>query len=312
MTEQSTSLRRLRAFRFLAGCAFFLCSAAGAAPLYLGVSLGGNISPDVTVMSRGNDRASICDEYINPRALAVPGCSDPDRGAGDGWRAPFDRAGGFSAEAELGFRLSSRYRLAGLYSYTRTDFDQTVSSTDATGADFDKISNELATGEETLGAVRSHEFFLVGLRDWPNRSRWTPYLGAGLGISWVRKDFSWLWARSADPRDITTGSGQPNAGEIRSNLAGTVSSGRAVLRDAVAGYVLMAGVDRALSDSLSVGFKVQWKHSGAFDSDAYQGDLLRSHAPNLRLDGSEPVSAWSGTRDTARWSALITLRYAVP
>ena len=91
-----------------------------------------------------------------------------------------------------------------------------------------------------------------------------------------------------------------------------MSSGRAVLRDAVAGYVLMAGVDRALSDSLSVGLKVQWKHLGAFDSDAYQGDLLRSHAPNLRLDGSEPVSAWSGTRDTARWSALITLRYAVP
>ena len=239
----------------------------------------------------------------------MPGCSDSNRGAGDGWRAPFDRATGFSAQVEIGYRFSSRYRLASLYSHSRIDFDQTVSSTDASGADFDKISNELAVGEETLGAARSHEFFLLGLRDWPNRSRWTPYLGAGVGISRMRKDFSWLWARSADPQDIATGSGQPNAEEIQNNLAGTVSKGRAVLRDVVAGYVLMAGVDRAVSDTLSVGFRIQWKHRGAFGSDAYQGDVLRSHAPNLRLDGSEPVSAWSATSDTACWSALITLRY---
>ena len=312
MCAMTVLLCRLGALGVVAVVPFVACTGAIAAPLYLGVSVGGAISPDVTVVSRSNDRASICDEYINPGALAVPGCSNPNRGAGDGWRAPFDRAAGFSAEAELGYRLSSGYRFAGLFSYSRTDFDQTVSSTDASGADFDKISNELAVGEETLGAVRSREFFLLGLRDWPNRSRWTPYLGAGVGVSWMRKDFSWLWARSADPQDIATGSGQPNAEEIQNNLAGTVSTGRAVLRDVVAGYVLMAGVDRAVSDTLSVGFRIQWKHRGAFDSDAYQGDVLRSHAPNLRLDGSEPVSAWSGTGDTARWSALITLRYAAP
>ncbi len=282
---------------------------SGAAQMYVGVALGGNFSGDVTVASRGNDRASICDEHINPRALELPQCIAPNRGAGDGWLAPFDGGSGLSVEAELGFRLSPRFRIAGIYARNATDFNQTVASTDATGADFDKISNELSIGQETLGSAISDELFIVAYRDWPNRSRWTPYLGVGAGFSRTRLDFSWLWARSANPQDIATGAGQPNAEEIRRNLAGTASTGRRVLRDRMAGYLVVAGAERRLSDVLSVGLKVQWKRFDAFESDAYTGDLLRSHPPNLRLDGSEPVATWSRTSDTGRLSALLTFRY---
>ena len=279
---------------------------------YAGFAVGGNVSRDVIVESRSNDRASICDEYINPMALGVPGCTAPDRGAGDGWLAPFDAGAGLSAEAELGFRISPLFRLAAALARDATDFDQTVSSTDATGADFDKISNELSIGEETLGNATSDEFRVVVYRDWPNGTRWTPYAGIGAAAARTRKDFSWLWARSADPADITTGLGQPNAEEIRRNLAGTVSAGRRTLRDTVVGYILVAGIDRRVSESASVGFKAQWKRFEAFESDGYAGDLLRSHPPNLRLDGSEPVSAWSRTGDTGRFSALFTIRYSRP
>ena len=304
--------RQIIALFSLMVSAVLVSAGALAAPVYVGVSLGGNVSSDVTVSSRSDDRASICDEYINPRALAVSGCATPDRGAGGGWRAPFDSGWGFSLEAELGYRLSPRYRVAGIYAYNETNFNQTVSSTDATGVDFDKIGSELSVGEETLSDTRSHELFLVALRDWPNRTRWTPYAGVGVGVSWARKDFSWLWARSADPQDIETGIEQPNADEIRRNLAGTESVGHATLRDAMVGYVLMAGVDRTVTKDLSVGLKLQWKAFGTFESDPYQGDLLRSHTPNLRLDGSEPVSAWSSTNDTGRFSVLFSMRYALP
>ena len=279
---------------------------------YAGVALGSNASRDLVVESRSNDRASICDEYINPRALGVPGCTAPDRGAGDGWLAPFDPGAGFSAEAELGFRVSPRLRLAAVYGRTATEFDQTVSSTDATGEDFDKIGNELSIGEETLGDVTSDEFQIVAYRDWPNGTRWTPYAGIGVAATRTRKDFSWVWARSADPADIATGLDQPNAEEIRRNLAGTVSVGRRTLRDTMVGYVLVAGIDRELSEKVSVGLKAQWKRFEAFESGGYEGDLLRSHPPNLRLDGSEPVSAWSRTGDTGRFTALVTVRYAMP
>ena len=304
----------LSRFAVMASIAVAAClPAAGAtAQWYVGVGIGANASREVVMESRSNDRASVCDEYINPRALSVAGCTTTDRGAGDGWLAPVDPGAGFSGEAEFGFRLSPRWRLAAVYARSGTDFDQTVSSTDATGADFDKIGNELSVGEETLGSATADEFKIVAYRDWPNRSRWTPYAGAGVAVSRTRKDFSWLWARSADPADITTGLGQPNAEEIRRNLAGTVSVGRRTLCDTMVGYVLVAGVERTLSDSVSVGLKAEWKRFEAFESDGYAGDLLRSHRPNLRLDGSEPVSAWSRTRDTGRFSALVTVRYAMP
>ena len=297
----------------MASIAVSACLAAAdvSAQWYVEVGIGGNASRDLVVESRSNDRASICDEYINPRALSVSGCTSPDRGAGDGWLAPFDPGAGFSAEAQFGFRLSPRWRLAAVYARSSTDFNQTVSSTDATGADFDKISNELSVGEETLGAVTADEVQIIAYRDWPNRTRWTPYAGAGVAVSRMRKDFSWLWARSADPADIATGLGQPNAEEIRRNLAGTVSVGRRTLRDTVLGYALVAGVDRELSESVSIGLKAQWKRFKAFESDGYAGDLLRSHPPNLRLDGSEPVHAWSRTGDTDRFLLLFTLRYSL-
>ena len=313
--RQSVPLKGLAGlYGLIPAVAVSACLAAGhaTAEWYVGVGLGGNVSRDVVVESRSNDRPSICDEYINSRALSVAGCTTPDRGAGDGWLAPFDPGAGFSGEAEFGFRLSPRWRLAAVYARGATDFDQTVSSTDATGADFDKISNELAIGEETLGSTTSDEFQIVAYRDWPNRTRWTPYAGAGVAVSRMRKDFSWLWARSADAVDIATGLGQPNAEEIRRNLAGTVSVGRRTLRDTRIGYVLTAGVDRQWSESVSIGLKAQWKRFRAFESDAYAGDLLRSHPPNLRLDGSEPVSAWSRTGDTGRFSAMVTIRYAMP
>ena len=291
----------------LGSMGLFACAGANAADLYAGMAIGGNASPDVTVASRSNDRASICDEYINPGALAIPGCTAPNRGAGDGWLAPFGSGGGFSAEAELGFRFSPRFRAAVSYAYNATRFDQTVSSTDASGADFDKIGNELSVGEETLGTANSHELFLAAYRDWPNASRWTPWAGVGVGVAWARKDFSWVWARSANPADILTGAGQPNAAEIRSNLSGTVSTGRAVLKDRMTGYLVATGIDRALTESLALGLELQWKIFGDFESGAYQGALLRSHAPNLRLDGSEPVNTWSGTNDAARASLMLSI-----
>lgn len=137
------------------GSTLLLPAQGRAEPLYASVSLGGNVIGDVTLRSRSNDRASICDESINPRALSVPGCTAPDRGAGDGWSAPFDGDRGVSAEAALGYRFSPRFRVAVVYGYRATQFDQTVSSTDASGVDFDKIGNQQFGVHGILPSLRS-------------------------------------------------------------------------------------------------------------------------------------------------------------
>lgn len=312
MRNRQFKYQRVAMLLAVLGSALALPVQGQAERLYASVSLGGNVSGDVVLRSRSNDRASICDEYINPRALAVPGCTTSDRGAGDGWAAPFESGQGFSANAELGYRFTPRWRIGLVYGYQTTQFDQTVSSTDGSGADFDKISNELATGEESLGAVNSHQLFAVFYHDWPNRSRWTPFAGMGMGFVETRMDFSWLWARSINPIDILTGRDQPNAEEILSNLAGTVSAGRSVLQDTTNGFLVLAGVSYPVTDTVSVELKVQWTRFDAFESDAYGNGVLRSHPPNLRLDGSEPVSTWTRTGDTDRYTFTVALRFALP
>ncbi len=51
---------------------------ANAADWYAGLALGGNVSPDVTVVSRSNDRASIRDEFINPLGVCAVGIRESE------------------------------------------------------------------------------------------------------------------------------------------------------------------------------------------------------------------------------------------
>ncbi len=315
LLKQCRSHKRSRLFvSLLLGlfCISMLCAPSQAEPLYVSFSLGGNATSAVNMRSRSNDRASICDEYINPRAISVIGCNTTTRGTGDGWSAPFNSGSGFSATAELGYHFSPRFRLALAYGYQTTDFHQTVSSTDATGADFDKISNELSVGQETLGNVTAQQLFAIAYRDWPNRSQWTPFAGVGVGLTQMRKDFSWVWARSIDPADILSGRDQPNAEEIVENLAGTVSTGRSTPQDTMTGLMLIGGVSRQLTERVALDLMARWQHFSDFESDAFGGGVLRSHPPNLRLDGSEPVSTWTRTEDTNRYSVMLSLRVAFP
>lgn len=301
------SWRRLRLP--LAAAAGLLLAGAAQAQFYLEFAAGSESTSGLTMSSRSDDRASVCDEFINPRALLVPGCTTPDRGAGDGWKAPFDDGRGFSGRIELGYRLGDRVRVALAYAERSVGFDQTVASTDASGVDFEKLSNELAIGQERIGEVTTREAFALVYFDWRNRTRWTPWVGAGLGISRVGMDFSWVWARSPDPADITTGRDQPNYEEIRRNLAGTVSAGSVELEDDLFGQALVAGIEYELTGSVAIGFRAQATFFDDFEAGPFGGDLLRSHEGNLRLDGSEPVSTWSRTSDTDGLSVGLTLRY---
>ena len=78
----------------------------------------------------------------------------------------------------------------------------------------------LARAQSTLGSFTSHNLFANLYYDFHNDSRWTPYIGAGIGVGFAELDWGQVWARSLDPSDITTGAGLPNASEIRERLAG--------------------------------------------------------------------------------------------
>ena len=273
------------------------------------VNVGRGSIGDYVVASRSNDRSSVCDEYINPNALSLPGCTTPDRGAGDGWSAPFSDGRGLLAGVGVEFDVGGPLRLAVDYSRVQAVFDQTVASTNAQGVDFEKLSNELDVGQERLGALRSHGVHgvlqLYPIRSGPIR----PYGGIGLGYAAMRADFGWNWRRSADPLAITTGREQPNFDEIRQNLAGTVSSGTALFSKNVHVFVYEGGVDFAVSDRFSVGVRARHLRYPSVEVGPYVGETLRSHVPNLRLDGSEPVSTWSTLPGTGVTEVGVLLKY---
>ena len=200
------------------------------------------------------------------------------------------------------------------YVYRATAYDQTVAvpglSAGSGSVAADKLNQELQTATDYLGHVTAHTLFANVYWDVRTRSRFTPYAGVGVGYGPTAVTYGSLWSRNANPAAITTGEGLPNADDIRQNLAATTSNFQGVLSDRVVSQQVLVGMHYALTDGLSVGVKGRWVHAGAFESDeALVWDPLRSHVPNLRRDGSEPVSGRLQTDASAFWSVGLSLTY---
>ena len=249
------------------------------------------------------DRASVCDEFINPRYATVnetPGyenvnCLGPDRGKGDAWDNDFDGAGGIIAGAAVGYAPSAgwlrRFRVELEYLYRNSDYDETSDVPGAGGVQGQRLTDEVLIAADRIGSLMSHSWLLNVYRDFP-RGRFTPYVGLGFGTSAVELEYSGIWARNPDPGMIATGTGLPNEDEIKRNLAGTTSVGRARLEDNLRIIQAMVGLDYALTDATSIGVKL--RHARV---DAFRDGGSRSWQPSG--GGSPPRTA--GPRPAPRY-----------
>ena len=293
---------------------------------YLGSELGAHMVPALGITGLSNDRASVCDEFINPQYATVTqtaeyeeyNCTGPDRR--NDWVNQFARATGSQTSWVLGYRFGAdasgprwrHVRTEMEYFYRATAYDQTVavpgSGSDSVTAD--KLNQEIQTATDYLGRVTSHTLFANLYWDVRTRSRLTPYVGVGVGIESTAVAYGSLWSRNANPTAITTGEGLPNEDDIRQNLTATTSSLQGIQSDKLVSQQVLVGVNYALTEGLSVGVKGRWVHSAAFESDdALVWDPLRSHVPNLRRDGSEPVSGQLLTDASTLWDVGLSLTY---
>ena len=91
--------------------------AQAASGVYLSSELGANFSPDLDTTGTSNDRASACDEFINPMFATVTqtagyetyNCTGPNRGATGDWKNSFDGAEGILGGMAVGYSLRERY-----------------------------------------------------------------------------------------------------------------------------------------------------------------------------------------------------------
>ena len=289
---------------------------------YISSDLGANFAAGLDNFGRDDDRASKCDEYINPFFAMVPGCTDPDRG-GDAAKAVYDGATGILAGAALGYRLKDAYpdplwggfRIELEYFFRESEYDQSVTSAATRAQTIAKRQGETALSAKRVGSITSHNFFGNLFYDFINTSRFTPYVGFGVGVGSTDMDWGSINARNSDPSAITSISddlcdGIPgcDVNEIRKNLAGTTTSEQTVLKDTLFGWQVLFGVDYAFTESVTLGLKGRWVNFNAF-RDGGSWDRLRSHESNLRLDGSEPVTYRLMTDDIEFFGVSLNLKY---
>ena len=172
-----------------------------------------------------------------------------------------------------------------------------------------RLSQELVIGMDRIGNVTSHNLFANLFYDFANTSRFTPYIGFGGGIGMTDMEYGSLWARNPDASKIKTGENLSNEDQIRRNLAGTASVAQLMLSDTLFGFQVLFGVDYAVTDAMSLGLKGRWVRFQSFQDEGVVWDPLRGHAPNLRKDGSEPVSGGLETDDLQFFGVSVNLKY---
>ena len=289
---------------------------------YVSGEVGANFASGLDTTGTSNDRASWCDEYINPQYQAYERCTGPDRSVGGRWENEFDGATGILAGAAAGYSFAGQNQnspLGGLrveleYFYRQSNYDQTADIPLGVGTQGQKLRDEIVQAIDRIGSITSHNLFGNLFYDFVNTSRFTPYIGIGGGIGFTDMEYGSVWARNEDSMNtdgsykISTGADLPNYDEIRRNLAKTVSVGQATLSDVLLGFQVLFGVDYEVTQAVSLGLKGRWVRFGSF-SDDFIWNPLRSHPPNLRRDGSEPVSGRLMTDNIEFFGISVNLKY---
>ncbi len=285
----------------------------------LGINLGKALGTD----GHDTDRASVCDEYINPQFMSVnntPGwantnCTGPNRGSDSVWENTFGSDEGVLFGTALGYYIgNSNFRTELEYFYRNTNYNEASEITVGGGQVLSKVVQEIVRAEERIGHLDSHNLFANLYVDFANNSRFTPYVGLGLGSGFTGLEYNGVFARDVDPSRITTGNapdgGQPlpNAAQIQANLAGTTTTESEQLNDTLFGYQVMLGMDYMLTESLFLGVKARWVNFDSF-TDKDEWDQLRSHPSNLRKDGSEPVVYDIRSNDIEMFAVGLTVKY---
>ena len=282
---------------------------------YLGMDLGVAVAPDLDVNSSDNDVGTKCDGFINNDGsggyLVPPEDCNPPPSA---WSNAFDGGSGILAGAALGYRMGS-FRGEAEYFYRGTTYDsRDIAGGGAVSDDVtqDKVAQELALIEGGVDDVLSHNFFANLYYDYRSDSKFTPYVGFGVGLARVSLDYFNKWTRNHDPAAISTFNDTAATDEqkdaLHRRLAGTTSIARAKLSDTLFGYQVLAGVDYQVSEPVSIGLKFRWADFGEFESDPTEWNQLRSH-DSARSPGGARVQYKVMTDDIQFWGVSFNMKY---
>ncbi len=229
-----------------------------------------------------------CDELLYPPSVSPPmgdpACSDYlPRTASNEYNPGSGPAGGFMVGYATG-RL--RFELE----YLNTSMGSAKSLVGSTtNTVLQTKSSEWSVEQppfERISEYSINQFFANVYYDFPNRSRWTPFLGAGIG--WAAAEFNYYLQFIRKPEaEYLQIEFDPDWPEVAKRAAaGTASILDTDPAKDIFGYQGLAGVDYELSERMSLGFTVRWARFDDIDHKSGY-DIVRSHAGVL-ADGVTP------------------------
>ena len=305
--------------------------------LYIGMDIGVAVAPDMDVQTGGFDDWSTdedvfsgarCDATINPDRLQTEVNGKDFCGPRpDPWAAKesFDGGSGILAGMAVGYRLGS-FRVEGEYFYRGARYGSTDEPTftlkDGSpwkpsdsrqyggGSPEKGYSEEYGAGvEDAVDNLMSHNVFANLYYDYRTDSKFTPYVGFGIGLAQVSVQYRTRWHRSTNAEDdIEVFDDTPQGDVLNAKLAGTLSYDEATMSDTLFGYQALAGVDYQVSEPFSIGLKFRYAMFGEFEDES-QYTELRGHAPLVGKPATQPATYYIRTDDIQFWGVSLNMKY---
>lgn len=282
-------------------CSVLPNSAAGQGGWYIGMDLGPSLVPQAALSAMDNDWSTKCDLINNPNQIEAGGeCSVQPPPAM--WENEVDGGTGILASLALGYGWRSLRVEAEYFHRTATYGDATpvrIGDVITQG----KADQELEAVDSRIDGLIGHNFFANAYLDIGSGPDYAPYVGLGAGLAAISVDYFNRWKRNDDPNLIATFDDPA----MKARIAGTTSIAGGRRSDVVFGYQVLAGVDRRLSEVVTLGVKLRWTMLAEFkDEDEYI--QLRSHESSVGR--GERIVTQLAANDLSALGATLSLRYA--
>ena len=278
---------------------------------YVGVNAGLAASATVDSSLMAVTTPTKCDRllYSNPGMApsGAPECLDttPKALSSTGFSPGHGFTGGLSAGYAINsLRVEVEYR-------TRTQGDDVSSLIGSTTnqAVASKASewSPVYPPTEIISGYRAQQFFANVHVDFANDSRWTPSVGAGVGMARTHLLYSRRLVRKTLAQGYQDVEPPLTVADRPAAAAGTLSLLEPTATGALLGYQLLGGVDYAVGERTSIGISAHWAQFGELTQDVVWS-LVRSHEP-VRADGVTPFSGEVTFDSLEYWAVTVGMKY---
>jgi opacity protein-like surface antigen len=162
--------------------------------------------------------------------------------------------------------------------------------------------------EDAVDNLMSHNVFANLYYDYRTDSKFTPYVGFGIGFAQVSVQYRTRWHRTRNAEDIKVFDRTLPGGELNKELAGALSNDETTMSDTLFGYQALAGVDYQVSEPFSIGLKFRYAMFGEFEDES-QYKRLRGHDPLVGNPPTLPATYYIRTDDIQFWGVSLNMKY---